>query len=462
MKIVLVYPPPVPLVTRGHENDDSPMGLGLLYLATMVKQNHDVTILGGMGNRLTPEEMIERIEGLHPDVLGISTIFSTLLIGGKIVAQEIKRKLPGTTIIFGGNHATFTAEELIKETYIDIIVMGEGEFTFKELIERLDRKQSYHDVQGIVYCQSGKVIRTPPRPLLQDINTLPFPDFSIQQSKMPQQIPMCSSRGCPHDCIYCSTTSFWGRKWRARSPQNLIDEFHGIFDTFKPVKRELMVGFIDDNFTVNRNRVFEFCRLLSYEDFRLKWGVSSRLEFIDKELVQTMAEVGCASLFFGIESGSERVLKQMNRHYSPGEALEKVEMCVDLGIIPTCSFMIGNPFEDRSDIEKSFQLIRTLKSYKVQVHIFTPLIGTNLYTDKDAFGVEILTAKNETMNLESKALLNTHYLKATEIEELYNKGVGYVLRRHREGVSLEKIAERNREIQWKKRHLTIKTELLAS
>lgn len=444
MKIVLVYPPPIPLVTKAYEEDDSLLGLGLLYLATHVKSHHDVTILGGTKNTTLTDDMIEQIEKLKPDVLGISTIFTTLLISGKKIAREIKKKFPGTVTIFGGNHATFIAEQLVSEPFVDIVVRGEGELTFKELIERIDSKRSIEDVKGIVYQRDGKVIRTPSRPPIREIDTIPFPDWKLAQNGMPKEIPMCSSRGCPHDCIYCSTTSFWGRKWRARSPQNLIMEVRNLFDVFRPEKKELMVGFVDDNFTVNRKRVIDFCRLISREDFNVKWGVSSRLEFIDEELLNIMADAGCGTLFLGIESGSVKVLKQMNRHYTPDDARLKVERCIDLGIVPTCSFMIGNPFEDRSDVEKTFDLLKTLKSYRVQVHIFTPLIGTRLFNNREKYGVEIFPVENESMNLESRAILNTKYLKAKEIEELYLKGMGYVFKRYREGKFLEKIAEKNR------------------
>ncbi|MCP5101911.1 MAG: radical SAM protein [bacterium] len=450
MNIVLVYPPPFPLLTKPSDQTHVVTGLGLLYLATQVKDKHNVSILGASTNPTPVPEMIERITALKPDVLGISTIFTTLVIGGKQIAAEIKKRFPNVFIIFGGNHATFTAKELLNEPYVDVVVKGEGEITFKELIDRLDANRPYDDLEGLVYKKDGQTIDNPPRKPIADIDSIPFPDWSIITDKMPVQMPVNSSRGCPNDCIYCSTTSFWTRKWRARSAQNIIDEIKSVFQRFQPEEKKLVINFVDDNFTVNRKRVMELCRLLGECNFKLLWGCSSRVELLDDEILRVISQAGCNQIFMGIESGSARVLRQMKRHYTPELVKEKVELCLEYGIIPTCSFMVGNPFEDRSDVEETFALIGILKSYKVQVHIFTPLIGTPVYRDPQKYGVEILSTDSEKMTLEAKAQLNTCYLSSREIEELYNKGVGLVLRRHREAQILNKIASKNRKKMAKK------------
>jgi radical SAM superfamily enzyme YgiQ (UPF0313 family) len=445
MKIVLIYPPPIPLLTTKNDKDNHLIGLGLLYLATQVKDKHDVTILGGATNPTPVDEMIEQIAALKPDILGVSTIFSTLMVGGKIIAQEVRKRFPKTTIIFGGNHATFTARELAPEPFVDFVVKGEGEITFKELVERLDQKRPVDDVKGIVYMHGGEVIETPPREPIADIDTIPFPDWSLASDKMPKQITMCSSRGCPHDCIYCSTTAFWTRTWRARSAQNMIDEIRSVFEHYEPEKKILQIGFVDDNFTVNRKRVIEFCRLVGQQEFEIMWGCSSRIELLDDELLQIMSDAGCTDMFLGVESGSPRVLKKMNRRYTPEEVKTKVLRCMDFGILPTCSFMIGNPFEDKSDVEATLTMLKQLKSFKVQTHLFTPLIGTRVYDNSEEYGVEILTNNDDSMNLEAKALLNTRYLTAKEIEEYYHKGVGLVFKRYREAELLRKIVNAYRE-----------------
>lgn len=444
MKIVLVYPPPVPLLTTYNANDIQVQGLGLLYLSAVLDRDHDVTIIGAGINPTPVEDIIEQIARVKPDVLGISTVFSTLIIGGKIIARETRKRFPDTIIIFGGNHATFIADRLAAEPYADIVVKGEGEVTFKELIERIDRKQSTADVRGIVYKNNGRIVCTDSRAYIRDIDAVPFPKWGEVYDKMPKGVPLCSSRGCPYSCIYCSTTSFWGRKWRARSVQNLVAEIRYIFDIFRPEKKELFVSFIDDNFTVDSNRVKEFCEIVNREDFSLKWGASSRIELMDDELLAAMAAGGCRNLFFGIESGSDRVLEKIKRDYTTREVEDRVERCLEFGILPTCSFMIGNPFEDREDIEKTFLLLKKLKSYRMQLHIFTPLIGTAVFNEAHKFGIEILTDEYESMNLEQKALINTRYLKAEEIEELYHRGTGLMLKRYREGKVLEKLARENR------------------
>ena len=443
MKVVLAYPTPTPIFSKNFTKEEKIEGVGLLYLATSIKDHHDVTIIEGT-RPIPTETIIEQITNLEPDILGISTIFSTLIINGAKIAREIKKRLPETKIIFGGNHATFTVDELIKEDYVDVVVMGEGEITFKELVGKIERNLPLDDVRGIVFRRDGKTIRTAPREPIKDINTIPFPDWRFMNEKMPVSVAICSSRGCPHDCIYCSTTSFWGRKWRSRSARNIIDEINNIFDVYKPEKRSLRIGFVDDNFTVDRERVKRFCHLIHEEKLDLKWGASSRVEFIDESLLEIMADAGCTGLFMGIESGSERVLKLMKRGYSIDEVKEKVEMSMKMGILPTCSFMIGNPFEDKSDIEKTLSLLKALKTYRVQVHIFAPLIGTEVFKNTEKYGIDILTDKFESINLEGKAFLNTRHLKQEEIENIYHKCIGIVLRRMREEPLVEKIIKVSR------------------
>lgn len=444
MKVVLISPTPTPIFSKKHSEDTQIEGLGLLYLATSIKDHHDVSIIEGT-RPIPTETIIEEVTRLEPDIVGISTIFSSLMLSGEKIAREIRKRFPRTKIIYGGNHATFTADELARKDYVDVVVVGEADLTFPELVAKMDRGQSLEDVKGIVFREDGKFIRTEPRPAIQDVNTVPFPDWTIVTDKIPKSIKVCSSRGCPHDCIYCSTTAFWGRKWRPRTAQNIIDEINYVLDVYKPEKRSLGIGFVDDNFTVDKGRVMEFCRLIDEQDAELQWGASSRIELIDRELLRTMAASGCNGVFLGVESGSDRVLKMMKRRYSAEEVREKVEMCLDVGIIPTCSFMIGNPYEDRSDIERSLSLLKELRTYKVQVHIFSPLIGTEIFKYPDKFGAEILTDQSELMNPEEKAFLNTKYMKAEEVEDLFQRGVGFAIRRHREKPLIDKLARTNRE-----------------
>jgi radical SAM superfamily enzyme YgiQ (UPF0313 family) len=366
------------------------------------------------------------------------------MISGERIAGEIKRRFPGIKIIWGGNHATFAADQLAAKDYVDVVVLGEGMVTFKELVERIDAGKPIDDVRGIVFRENGKTTGTGPRKPIEDINTLPFPDWTMVSKKMPGSTAICSSRGCPFDCIYCSTTSFWGRKWRARSAGNIIEEIEHFFEVYRPEKKSLKLAFVDDNFTVDRQRVKRFCRLIPEKNWDLNWGVSSRIEFLDEELVGIMSDAGCSGIFLGIESGSDRVLERMKRRYTADQVKAAVEICLNAGILPTCSFMIGNPFEDRNDIEKTLSLLMALKSHHVQVHIFSPVIGTEVCKNAEKYGVEILTDQYELINPEGKAFLNTKYLKAKEIEDIYHKALGLILRKNREGKHLEKAAEINR------------------
>jgi anaerobic magnesium-protoporphyrin IX monomethyl ester cyclase len=400
MKVCLIYPEPFPLYTS-IDTKGLPEGLGLLYLATVIKPHHDVTIIGSAFNPLSCDEIIAKIGQMQPDIIGISTVFSTLMRSARVIARRVKELFPDKVVVFGGNHAHFIAADLIREPYVDVVVLGEAEDSFRELVEHLECGRDLADVRGILYKRDGVPCRTPARPPIQDLDTLPFPERQLFFQKIPENfvIPMLGSRGCPFHCIYCSTTAFWGRRWRARSPESIVAELVDIAERFEvEPDTPLMFGFVDDNLAVDKARLLRFCELL-----------------------------------------------RLGRHYTRGEVNDTVGRCIEAGILPTLSFIVGFPFEEPEDVEQTLSLLREVPSYKVQIHMLTPFIGTDIFEKSDELGVSLSSRDTESMSLESTPIISSRHLSSPQIHAYFQRGTGYAAKRYREARFLEERCKKARE-----------------
>jgi anaerobic magnesium-protoporphyrin IX monomethyl ester cyclase len=447
MKVCLIYPEPFPLYTS-IDTKGLPEGLGLLYLATVIKPHHDVTIIGSAFNPLSCDEIIAKIGQMQPDIIGISTVFSTLMRSARVIARRVKELFPDKVVVFGGNHAHFIAADLIREPYVDVVVLGEAEDSFRELVEHLERGRDLADVRGILYKRDGVPCRTPARPPIQDLDTLPFPERQLFFQKIPENfvIPMLGSRGCPFHCIYCSTTAFWGRRWRARSPESIVAELVDIAERFEvEPDTPLMFGFVDDNLAVDKARLLRFCELLRDSGRTFEWGGSARIEMLDQEMIDALAQSFCTQIFFGVESGSDRVLQRLGRHYTRGEVNDTVGRCIEAGILPTLSFIVGFPFEEPEDVEQTLSLLREVPSYKVQIHMLTPFIGTDIFEKSDELGVSLSSRDTESMSLESTPIISSRHLSSPQIHAYFQRGTGYAAKRYREARFLEERCKKARE-----------------
>jgi len=411
--------------------------LGLLYLGAMVKKDHDVFILDFPCNSLSERiNIMTRLEQISPDVVGISTTLDITLHSTKVIAREVRKTFPEAIIMLGGITAFFLKDALIKEPYVDIIVLREGDLTFKECIEYLDTGKDLGDVKGILFKKDGKILETPPAGLIEDLDSLPFPDFDLMNEKIKANLPISSSRGCGMGCIYCASTAFWG-KWRPRSAENVIKEIETLGNKYGVDK----IHFVDENFAFNPRRVRELCQLIEKKKLNLLWGGSARPELLNKELLQIMRQAGCLGIFIGAESGSERMLKKIKRNYTPEKIEEIVNDCISVGIIPTTSFIIGLPGEKREDVELTFQLMKNLNTFNLELSMLYPLYGTPIYNHPKAFG---LTFLEERKNMDEpnmmKSVIETENFSTHELESLYYKGLGIIKRKtHNKGVFLKKI-----------------------
>lgn len=362
MKVMLINP-----MTRFVTKDIMPP-LGLAWLAAVLEQNSiSVEILDALVERKDLETVANKVKKTCPDIVGITCVTATRSDAFK-TADKIRVTCPNATVVIGGPHVTFTAEDTLRNIQsVDIIVRGEGEATFLELVKALESGTDLTEVKGISFRSEGNIIHNPPRPFIEDIDSLPFPArHLLPMEKYDFRIPftdvkatnVLSGRGCPFGCIYCSTSTMWGKTIRMRSPSNVVDEIEQI------VKEYGIRGiyFFDDTFTFHKRRTIEICDEIIERGLDLVWFCESRVDVIDEELLTKMKKAGCKIIAFGIESGSQRVLDIIKKKITVDQSIKATNLCKKVGIKTKSFFIYGLPGELPQDMEATFRFAYGLNS----------------------------------------------------------------------------------------------------
>jgi anaerobic magnesium-protoporphyrin IX monomethyl ester cyclase len=325
------------------------------------------------------------IESFRPDVLGITARSPKFPAAMRIaaIAKEVNRQCH---VVIGGPHPTIQQKEVIENEHVDSVAVGEGEMTLVELCHALEAGKTLKQVSGLVWKEGGKVTSNSPRQLIRDLDALPFPGrrlvFRPESYTGDTFGVVVTSRGCPFQCGYCSASSMWTRKVRYRSVENVIAEIRLIVEEFGIST----IFFWDDSMTVNRKRLIQLCQALIKERLGVKWQCTTRVDLVDDELLRHMKRAGCVHIDVGIESGSPRILRSINK----GITIEQVERAVKLikmnRIAVSAFFMIGFPEETAEDIRQTIELIDRLK-ISTCFSVFTPYPGTALFNQAKSFGL---------------------------------------------------------------------------
>ena len=393
MKIALIFPP------FFLESMYNLPPLGLINLATTLKGlPHQVVLMdfalairqGALKRgKDIYDDCVERILAETPDLVGFSAQCTTYPAVIQI-SKKIKGRDPHVKIVIGGHNASFVDQMTLKTyPFIDAIVRGEGEVTFKELVSVCEEGTAWRDVQGITYRQGNNIFRNDDRNLISDLNDLLLPDYTFTAPlseyrdayRLPRSIAILEvGRGCPHRCIYCSESVLWRRRTRTFSPSRIVDEIENLHKNYEA--ECFLLAY--DQFTANRSFVESFCRKIIESGLNhLPWYCISRLDSLDSSLLALMREAGCESMCYGIDSGSKKTLSFIRKNIDHEILYTRVVETADQGIIPTLSFVIGFPKEERRDIDETLTL--ALRSGIVGnsnplIQLPTVLPGTDLYT----------------------------------------------------------------------------------
>jgi radical SAM superfamily enzyme YgiQ (UPF0313 family) len=332
------------------------------------------------------QEAEEVMRESRPDIIGI-TYLSTKKGSVEFLTRLAKRLFPGVTVVLGGSHPSFLPAPSLEQTGADFVVMGEGEETFSELIRFLQNgDKRYENILGLAFRDaSGRCVTTPARPLVADLDSLPFPDRESlyrPDSYRPDDMGMImTSRGCPYNCTFCS--SIWERRTRFRSIDNILAEIEYLIERFGIEN----VYFKDDTFTIRRKWILAFCDALKKRDLGVKWECLTRIELVDEELILRMREAGMFNLKIGIETGSERLLKATNKDISIGQIKRGAEILKRLGQQWSAFFMLGYPDETEEEMRMSLELIDEIRPTYVSMSTLVPYPGCATYYELEQAGI---------------------------------------------------------------------------
>jgi anaerobic magnesium-protoporphyrin IX monomethyl ester cyclase len=378
MKITLVNPPYPP-----HAHSHPPfIPLGIAYLGAVAeKAGHEVTVIDCQAERLTYDAFYSRITQVPSDIVGI-TATTLLYNSAKELLTKAKQAHPNAVTMIGGSHVSFWDENALLECpSLDVVVRREGETTFLELLQRMDAKKDFDGVLGCTFRASPeKIVRNPDRPFIENLDALPFPAYHLLPlesfHRMGKTIfPLTTSRGCIQWCDFCSTVRMFGRGYRMRSPKNVVDEMEMLHNKYG----ESQFTFYDDAFTVNRAHVMQMCQEIKTRKLNVTWDCETRVDLVDKELLQTMYDTGCLAVWFGVESGSEKILGQMNKKIKKDQALTAFKTAQKIGLMAIASAIIGFPGETEETAWETIKFIKELNPDDIGFYVATPYPGTPMY-----------------------------------------------------------------------------------
>lgn len=403
--------------------------IGLAYLAAYLEEKGIPTeILDANAMLLSVEEIVKQAVNSRASVIGLSSVTSTIYLTYEI-AKGIKG-FANKTIIVGGPHVSFTAKETLSEcSSIDIVVRGEGEETLWEVLEKMEKGESVCGVRGISFRQDGKVVSTEERPQINPIDKIPFPAYHLLPIDLYRPSPLLqvnakgkrygrlvTSRGCPNRCTFCSSSHFW-KGVRMRSPQNIVEEIQVLKDQYG-VRH---IDFLDDTFTLSRQRVFAVCDLLLNKGLYIKWSCSSRVDTIDEKLIKKMKDAGCFGICFGVESGDQEILDRVKKNIKIGQIRQAIRLSKKYGLKTMADFMIGLPGDTDETIEQTISFAKELNPDIAFFSLTTPFPGTELF-------FELKKAKKlpkridwDAYSLHGKTIAKTEALSSSEIVAYYNK-----------------------------------------
>lgn len=382
------------------DNYDSSISVGLLCLASYLnKKGLSVKIIDGA--RQKDYESILEKETKNARIAGFS-VMTTQVSEALRDAEKIKRINPETLIIFGGLHPTLFPEETVKHELVDIAVYGEGEETLFEIISAYNNtllnKENFEkfleklaSVKGTAFKNAREeIIKTKKRPLLK-ISDIPLPNWDLEPKEILEHIdiiPTHTSRGCPHRCAFC-INAITQNLWRARVPEDVVEDIRIIKS--KEYFKNKPMRFWDENFFVDKKRAEKIIDLMIEKDLIIPWETTMRADyispnFINNEFLAKLKKSGCYLLSFGAESGSNEILKKIDKDIKREDIIDSAKLCVKHNIIPQYSFMAGLPGETKKDIKLTLSLINRLTkvSKLVQIlgpQVFRPYPGGTLYNE---------------------------------------------------------------------------------
>lgn len=339
--------------------------LGLAYIAAALEQaGHTVAFIDANAEFLSMSGLEKRVRSFCPDIVGLYC--ATLMINkARKVAQLVKNVDPNIVTVVGGPHLSDYPEMTIEFPEFDIGVIGEGEITICEVVSTIQRKDDLSNIKGVIFKNNSDIVKTPSRNYISNLDAISLPSWHLLPlhkygdvlTKTNKYATMMTSRGCPFKCIFCSPQCRLGRKFRYRSPENILEEILALKNNFGIEE----ICFYDDTFTVNKKRIMKLCSQMIDGKIKIKWECKTRVDLVDDELLKKMASAGCYRIRYGIESGDNHILRNLNKGITIEQIEDAVAMTKKYNIEVFGYFMLGCPGDTIETMGKTLHLSKQLK-----------------------------------------------------------------------------------------------------
>ena len=406
--ITLINPPGIKTFSGLQMHTPNPP-LGLAYIAAAVRDaGFEYRVIDATGAALDavspypdrPDFMVqgltfdEIVGRIPPDsrVIGMTCMFSTLWPLTNRVAHAIRKSFPDALLVLGGEHGTAVPEHVLGTSPFDVVVLGEGEETFVELLRAHEQGRPLSDVKGIAFRRDGRPVTNGLSERKRDVDAIPLPDwdaFPITEYinrhqtngiNLGRSMPILGTRGCPFQCTFCSNPGMWTQRWIARDPVALADEMEHYVRKYRVTNFD----FQDLTAIVKRQWIVDFCRELIARDLKITWQMPSgtRAEVFDAEVADLLYRSGCRALAFAPESGSPEILKIVRKQVDLAHMLDAMGAAVKRGLKLSCFIVIGFPDDTPATLRRTLGLIRrmaVLGVWDVAVSKFVPYPGSALF-----------------------------------------------------------------------------------
>ncbi len=395
--------------------------LGLMQLAShMQGVGNDVKVLDNIGFKHSYDNFKRKIRFLSPDMVALTTSTSTIN-NALETARIVKSINPNTKVVFGGPHVSVLPEESLLNENVDYVVRGEGEKTFEELTKCLEKNQNVKGIKGLSFLHKKKVVNTPARNLIKNLDELPFPNRSLVPingyiappglALRQEATNMITSRGCPYSCVFCSNAVF-GKTFRTNSPRRIVEEIRYLNNSFG--FREIF--FNDDVFTLNKKSALKFCKSLKKERMDVVWSCSTRADCLDAETVKAMKSSGCHTVGFGIESSEQKYLNRLQKDIKIGVIEKAIRLCKKEGLRVKVYYMIGYSKNVKKNVLRDLRHAIMNDVDFVKFSLITPYPGTKLYASWKKQGI----LNNEDWEKYDGSNLLRKDVRASEVREVYD------------------------------------------
>lgn len=360
-----------------------------VYLAYVVaileKAGIDVHFIDGVADDLSIQAFADKVKGMKPDLVAMECSTPSI-IKDLCTAEKLKEELKDTFIVLMGSHATYFHKEILSENkFVDAIARGEYDFTIRDIALAIQKeKREIESVKGVSYRDGDEIHVNEERPLIQDLDSLPFPARHLVKSPSYREAvftgkrctTMVTSRGCPYQCIFCLwPRTMYGRKFRARSPENVVDEIEHVVNEHGV--DEIYID--DDTFNFDRNRAMKICEEIIQRGIKVMWMPQCRVDNVDLELLKTMKRAGCHYIKYGVESGSQEMLGAMKKVIKLEDVRRAFKLTRKAGIMTQAFFLLGLPGETHETVKKTIEFAKEIKPDSAQFAVVVPHPGTELY-----------------------------------------------------------------------------------